>query len=147
VTTAAVTNGAAETREDQVTTETVGGEMTIGEGVLEKIAGLAAREIDGAYALGKAGLRGAIAGVAGAVTRGGQPDRGVQAEHGKREAAFDLEVILEYGTNFPSVVGAVRQRIFERIREMTDLQTVEVDVSILDIHIEGEEEVTGRELE
>ncbi|MCA9830491.1 MAG: Asp23/Gls24 family envelope stress response protein [Dehalococcoidia bacterium] len=124
------------------------GKLVIADAVLEKIAGIAARNTAGIYSLGRAGLRGALAGVAGTVTRSAQLDRGISSEHGEKEAAFDLDVVCEYGVNIPSVIAELRRNITKEVASMTDLRTVEINISVLDIHIPGEEteEEEGRTL-
>lgn len=152
MTTAPSKNSSTAATKKQSSAAPIAGETIIGEGILEKIAGLAASEVDGVHSLGKSGLRGAVANFTGAVTGSAQSDRGVKADFGKEEASFDVEVIVDYGTNFPSVARAIRDRIAERIAEMTDLKTVEVNVLIFDIHFEtepvvAEPESTGRRLQ
>ena len=107
--------------------ETTGGELVIEDAVLDKIAAIAAGQVEGVHSLGRSGLLGAISTVAG-----GAP--GVTSEHGQQEAAFDFDVVVEFGHNIPSVVRAVREAVTDSIETMTNLVTVEVNIHVRDVH-------------
>ena len=107
--------------------ESVPGELIIEDSVLDKIAATAAETVEGVYSLGRSGLRGAIGSAAGGT-------RGVASEHGKEQAAFDFDLIVEYGHNIPSVVASVREAVSSAILAMTNLDTVEINIEVRDIH-------------
>ena len=107
--------------------ETTGGELVIEDAVLDKIAAIAAGQVEGVHSLGRSGLRGAISTVAGGAS-------GVSSEYGQQEAAFEFDLVVEFGHNIPSVVGAVREAVTDSIQTMTDLVTIEVNIHVRDVH-------------
>ncbi|MFF7246782.1 Asp23/Gls24 family envelope stress response protein [Embleya sp. NPDC008237] len=119
------------------------GRTSIADGVVAKVAGLAAREIPGVYALGT-GVSRAFAAMRKAVP-GGRPDvaRGVSVEVGEKQCAVDLSLVVEYGAPIAEVAAAVREHVIESIERMTGLEVVEVDISVDDIHIEQDDEDTS----
>lgn len=126
------------TQEGEKARGTVGGEMTIQEQVVAKIAGGAAREVEGVHAMGTGSFVETVTGVATAVA-GEDVKKGVRVEVGKKEAAVDLWLTVEYGHNIPKVVQEVRDKIAERVQEMASLKVVEINVQVVDIHLPGEE--------
>lgn len=108
----------------------VSGETTLAHQVVETIAGVAAREVDGVYQLGK----GAIGQALGKVTGTAETTRGVYAEVGKKEVALDLDMVIVYGFSITDVVNKVRGKVGERVTQMTGLTVKEVNVNIVDIH-------------
>jgi uncharacterized alkaline shock family protein YloU len=115
------------------------GRTSIANSVVAKIAGLAAREIDGVYQLVGSGAGAAISELAQRVTGSEAVDRGVAVEVGQREAAVDLKMITVYGASIPDVAQAVRQNIITRVREMTGLLVKEVNIDVTDLYFPGEE--------
>ncbi|HKT39544.1 MAG TPA: Asp23/Gls24 family envelope stress response protein, partial [Ktedonobacterales bacterium] len=116
------------------------GKTVIADTVVAKIAGAAAREIEGVHDLVPLGTGGAIAGFAGRLARADQRSTGVSVEVGQREAAVDLNVRIEYGVSIPQVAEAVRQNITERVRGMTGLVVKEVNINAADLYFPGEVE-------
>jgi uncharacterized alkaline shock family protein YloU len=107
-----------------------------------KIAGAAAREVDGVHELVPLGAGAAIAGLAGRLARTDQRTSGVSVEVGQREAAVDLNMTVDYGVSIPQVADAVRQNIMDRVRSMTGLAVKEVNINAADLYFP--EEQTGR---
>lgn len=120
--------------------QTSQGTTSISDAVVQKIAGMAAREIDGVYRLGGSASR-AFGAIRERIPGSGGPSlgAGVAVEVGERQAAVDLNVIVEYGTAMVDLAGAVRRNVIMSIERMTGLQVTEVNISIDDIHIPGEE--------
>ncbi|MBW1600015.1 Asp23/Gls24 family envelope stress response protein [Streptomyces sp. JJ38] len=122
-------------------TELVGprGRTSIADSVVEKIAGMAAREVPGVYALG-----GGLARTLGAVrdrVPGGRPNvaRGVKVEVGERQTALDLDIVVEYGVPIPDVAHDVRENVIAAVERMTGLEVVEVNIAVGDVHLPDEE--------
>ena len=128
--------------------ETDRGTTTIDESVVAKIAGIAAREVEGVASLGGA-VSGAIAGVVSRVRGGSEHGTaGVGVEVGSRQAAVDLTLTVLYPAVIPDVATNVRDNVAERIERLTGLEVVEVNIAITDLRFEGEEdEDTGRGLQ
>lgn len=114
------------------------GKTVIAEGVVAKIAGVAAREIEGVHDLVPLGAGAALAGIAGRLARTDQRSTGVSVEVGQREAAVDLNMTVEYGVSIPQVAEAVRQNIMDRIRAMTGLIVKEVNINAADLYFPEE---------
>ncbi len=111
------------------------GKTSIAPTVVTKIAGLAAREVSGVYKLGGGAARafGAIRErVPGARSSVGQ---GVSVEVGERQAAVDLEVMVEYGVDIVELAKAIRRNVSTSIERMTGLEVTEVNISVDDIHL------------
>lgn len=115
-------------------TETPEGKTVIADGVVAKIAGIAAREIDGVHDLVPMGTGAAISGLASRLTRSDQRGTGVNVEVGTREAAVDLSMTAQYGVHIPNVANAVRANILARIKAMTGLVVKEVNIHVADLY-------------
>ncbi|MEU4599833.1 Asp23/Gls24 family envelope stress response protein [Nocardia sp. NPDC023988] len=114
------------------------GTTTIADTVVQKIAGLAAREVRGVYALGGGTARaiGALRDrIPGASSSIGQ---GVSVEVGEKQAAVDLELVVEYGVAIAELARAVRRNVITAIEQMTGLEVVEVNINVNDVYIEDE---------
>ena len=82
------------------------GRTTIADTVVSKIAGIAAREVSGVYALGGGASRavGAIRErIPGSSTNHSQ---GVSVEVGERQAAVDIQLVAEYGVSIADLAPA-----------------------------------------
>jgi uncharacterized alkaline shock family protein YloU len=116
------------------------GQTTIADPVVTKVAGIAAREVDGVYQLG-----GGVARALGAVTNrlpvgGASTSQGVSVEVGEKEAAVDLTVVVEYGESIPRVAQHIRENVVRRIEGITGLSVTEVNVVVNDLHLPGDEQ-------
>ena len=116
------------------------GKTSIADTVVAKIVGMATREVPGVYAMG-AGMsrafgtmRERLPGVAGpGITQG------VKVEVGERQAAIDLDVIVEYGVSIPDLAAGVRRNVIGAVEQMCGLEVTEVNLTVGDIHVPGEE--------
>ncbi|GAB3572282.1 Asp23/Gls24 family envelope stress response protein [Amycolatopsis endophytica] len=121
------------------------GTTTIASTVVQKIAGLAAREIPGVYDLGGGAarafgvLRERIPGASGSA------GQGVSVEVGEKQAAVDLQLVVEYGVSIADLARAVRANTITAIEQMTALEVVEVDITVNDVHLPGEDEAPAEE--
>ncbi|MET9339529.1 MULTISPECIES: Asp23/Gls24 family envelope stress response protein [unclassified Nonomuraea] len=122
----------ARTQNDTLVTEQ--GRTTIADGVVAKIAGLAAREVAGVHDMGGGAGR-AIGAMRGMVGAERSVTQGVQVEVGERQAAVDLDLIVEYGAAIPDLAGAVRRNVIAAIERMTGLEVTEVNVNVNDVHL------------
>ncbi|MFJ8646904.1 Asp23/Gls24 family envelope stress response protein [Streptomyces sp. NPDC093546] len=116
------------------------GRTTIADGVVMKIAGLAARDVDGVHDMGSAAsrtfgsVRDRVPGGRAGVTRG------VKAEVGEVQTALDLEIVVEYGVSIIDVAGDVRENVISAVERMTGLEVVEVNIAVSDVKLPEEEE-------
>jgi uncharacterized alkaline shock family protein YloU len=116
------------------------GTTTIADTVVQKIAGLAAREVSGVHDLGGGATRafGALRDrIPGASASAGQ---GVSVEVGEKQAAVDLQILVEYGVAIADLARSVRRNVVTSIEQMTGLQVVEVNINVSDVHLPGDEE-------
>ncbi|MDW4905921.1 Asp23/Gls24 family envelope stress response protein [Streptomyces sp. ADMS] len=117
------------------------GRTTIADGVVEKIAGLAARDVLGVHAMGS-GLSRTFGVVRDRVPGGASKSvsRGVKAEVGEVQTALDLEIVVEYGVSIADVARAVRENVVAAVERMTGLEVVEVNIAVTDVKLPEEEE-------
>ena len=107
------------------------GVTTIKDGVVARIAGMAAGEVDGVHMGGSTSRT--AGGLLGGITGSESQTRGVSVNVGKIEVAIDLTMGVEYGRNFLETVEEVRRRIVERVESMTGLRVVECNATISDV--------------
>ena len=119
--------------------QTARGETTIDDGVVSKVAGIAAREVGGVHALGGGAVR-AIGAVTQRVGMSDERTQGVTVEVGEREAAVDLSVVVEYGEPIPRVAEALRTNVINRIEGLIGLSVTEVNIAVNDLHFPGDDE-------
>ncbi|WP_129309843.1 Asp23/Gls24 family envelope stress response protein [Streptomyces sp. L2] len=116
------------------------GRTTIADGVVEKIAGLAARDVVGVHALGS-GLARTFGAVRDRVPGGSKSvTRGVKAEVGEVQTALDLEIVVDYGVSIADVARAVRENVIAAVERMTGLEVVEVNIAVSDVKLPDEED-------
>ncbi|MEW2634427.1 Asp23/Gls24 family envelope stress response protein [Streptomyces sp. NPDC048389] len=118
------------------------GRTTIADGVVEKIAGLAARDVDGVHAMGGGLSRtfGAVRDRVGPGSSKSNATRGVKAEVGEVQTALDLEIVIDYGVSISDVARAVRENVVSAVERMTGLEVVEVNIAVGDVKLPDEEE-------
>lgn len=119
---------------------TTRGKTSIADTVVEKIAGLAAREITGVHKLG-----GSAARAFGAIRERipGQSEslsQGVAVEVGERQAAVDLDITVEYGVEIGELSKAIRRNVISAIERMTTLEVTEVNIVVHDVHVPGDDD-------
>ena len=112
------------------------GRTSIADSVVAKIAGVAAREISGIHEMGRGAAR-AFGTLKEKLpgTSGPNVTQGVSVEVGERQAAIDIDVVVEYGVSIPDVSQAVRDNVIQRIERMTGLQVTEVNISVDDVYL------------
>lgn len=98
--------------------------LTFNTSVVEKIAAIATRDIEGVIETKGGAISGFI---------GNQTTSGVSADVGEKQTAIDITIVLEYGYNAPEVFNQIKNNVTERVNEMTGLEVVEVNVRIVDV--------------
>ena len=66
--------------------------------------------------------------------------QGVSVEVGERQAAIDIDVVVEYGVSIPDVSQAVRENVIQRVEKMTGLEVTEVNISVDDVYLGDDSE-------
>ena len=126
------TNGgtATGTTTTQVTTK---GKTIIDDTVVAKVAGIAARDVPGVFALGGNAARafGAIRDAIGSSALG----QGVRVEVGETQVAVDLTIVVDYPTPMMDVATAVRAAVTSAVTELVGLEVTEVNIAINDVNI------------
>ncbi|MGA5563789.1 Asp23/Gls24 family envelope stress response protein [Streptomyces platensis] len=116
------------------------GRTTIADGVVAKIAFLAAGDVEGVHALGS-GLARSVGALRKRVPGGSTTTtHGVKVEVGEKQAAVDLDIVVEYGEVIPDVGQAVRENVISAVERMTGLEVVEVNIAVSDVRLPGEDE-------
>ncbi|WP_435888434.1 Asp23/Gls24 family envelope stress response protein [Streptomyces niveus] len=117
------------------------GRTTIADGVVEKIAGLAARDVIGVHAMGGTGMARTFGAVRERVPGSSRSvSQGVRVEVGETQTAIDLDIVIDYGVAIADVAGAVREYVISAVERMTGLEVVEVNIAVSDVKLPGEED-------
>ncbi|GLP65799.1 stress protein [Streptomyces sp. TUS-ST3] len=118
------------------------GRTTIADVVVEKIAGMAARDVPGVHALGSGFARsmGSMRERMPGAGSGKSAARGVSVEVGELQAAIDLELVVEYGVAIPDVAAAVREDVISAVERMAGREVVEVNITVSDVKLPDEED-------
>ena len=111
------------------------GRTTVADNVVQKIAGLAAREVSGVHALGGGAAR-AFGALRERIPGGTQSvGQGVSVEVGEKQAAVDLDLVTEYGAPIAEITRSVRRNVINSVEGMTGLQVTEVNIAVNDVHL------------
>jgi uncharacterized alkaline shock family protein YloU len=118
-----------------------GGKVTVAHGVVQKIAGIACREISGVHAMGASTSR-AFGAVRERIPGSSGPNiaQGVGVEVGETEAAIDLDIVVEYGVSIADLGRSIQRNVKQAVQSMTGLNVVEVNVNVNDLYLPGEDD-------
>lgn len=113
------------------------GKTTIVDPVVAKIAGIAAREVPGVYALGGGAARlfGQVRDAIGSTDL----SQGVKVEVGETQVAVDVTVVVDYPQPLQTVADAVRASVASAITSLVGMEVAEINVIVTDVHVPGEE--------
>src|SRR5918994_195516 len=126
------------------------GSTNISDTVVQKIAGIAAQEIEnvqmgGGTAAVVTGFLGSVSGAVTGSSGGGSPTSGVSVEVGEEEAAVDLTMAIEYGVSIPQVTEGVRRNVINRVENLTGLRVTEVNITVNDVQFPEERPQLGQQ--
>lgn len=115
--------------------QTSQGDTTIAETVVQKLAGVATREVPGVYAMGSSARR-AFSGITERIP-GSQTNvsGGVSVEKGERQAAIDLSIVVENGVSIVDVSQMIRRNVIQSVENATGLEVIEVNINVTDVHL------------
>jgi uncharacterized alkaline shock family protein YloU len=126
-----------------------GGKISIAQGVVQKVAGIACREISGVHAMGVSTSR-AFGAVRERIPGSSGPSfaQGVGVEVGETEAAVDLDIVVDYGVSIGDLGRSIQRNVKQAVERMTGLEVVEVNINVDDLYMPGsdgqDEEATSR---
>lgn len=136
-TTTATTAGTGASGSTPARLQSDDGKISVAESVVQKIAGIACREISGVHAMGTStgrtfgAIRERIPGSAG----GPNVSQGVGVEVGDTEAAIDLDIVVEYGAGIAELGRSIQRNVKQAVERMTGLHVVEVNVNVDDVYL------------
>ncbi|WP_431739982.1 Asp23/Gls24 family envelope stress response protein [Lactococcus petauri] len=119
----------------------INGELTYEDKVVQKIVGLALENVDGLLSV----EGGFFSNLTGKLVNTDDVTSGVDVEVGKTQVAVDLKVVTEYRKNVPEIYNQIKEVIRKEVSNMTDLDVVEVNVTVTDIKTkeqQREDEIT-----
>jgi uncharacterized alkaline shock family protein YloU len=127
------TNASPATRNQLATDD---GQISVAQGVVQKIAGKACQEIAGVHAMGTSGAR-AFGSVRERIPGSSGPNfaQGVGVEVGETEAAIDLDIVVEYGVAIAELGRSIQRNVKQAVERMTGLRVVEVNVAVDDVYL------------
>jgi uncharacterized alkaline shock family protein YloU len=114
--------------------ETDRGITTVADEVVAKMAGVAAREVEGVHGMGSSFRR-----LVGRVRPGDSLTQGVNVEVGKKETAIDLVIVMDYGYPIPTVAQQLRENVIKTVETGTGLAVKEVNIEVTDLYLPSEE--------
>lgn len=119
-------------------TGSVTGKTVIDDTVVSKVAGIAAREVDGVHSLGNGAAR-AIGAIRDAI---GQRDhgQGVKVEVGEKQVAADIVIVAEYPVALQHVADGVRASVARALEQIVGMEVAEVNVTVQDVFIPGDDD-------
>ena len=114
------------------------GTTTIQDSVVTAIIGIAAEEVDGvSMSHGGVRLPGDSSPTVGEfvdnITGSSSRTRGLTVDVGERQTAADITVNVDYGHSIPQLTQAVRDRVIERVENLTGLEVTEVNIQVNDV--------------
>jgi len=112
------------------------GTLTYEDKVIQKIVGLAMESVDGLLAVDG----GFFSNLTGKLVNTDNVTAGVDVEVGKKQVAVDLKIITEYKKSVPEIYKSMKEIIRKEVAGMTDLEVVEVNVSVIDIKTKAQQE-------
>jgi len=127
-------NTATPATKDRLATDD--GQISVAEGVVQKIAGKACREISGVHAMGTSGSR-AFGSIRERIPGSSGPSfaQGVGVEVGETEAAIDLDIVVEYGVGIAELGRSIQRNVKQAVERMTGLRVVEVNIAVDDVYL------------
>ncbi|MCT3398134.1 Asp23/Gls24 family envelope stress response protein [Lentilactobacillus hilgardii] len=103
--------------------------LTFNNAVIEKIAGLVCRNVDGVLSLDG----GMISELAGRFSKKTDPTKGIDAEVGDKQVALDMDATIEYGSDARKIFDEICTRTQNAIKNYTGLDVVELNLNINDV--------------
>lgn len=119
------------------------GKTTIEDSVVAKIAGIAARQAQGVYALGGGAAR--MVGAVRDALNSTDLTQGISVEVGEKQVAVDVTIVAEYPTSLQRVADEVRSSINRAMVEYVGMEVAEVNVTVNDVHVPSDDDDTDNQ--
>ncbi|ARW18950.1 Stress response regulator gls24 like protein [Pediococcus pentosaceus] len=100
--------------------------LTFDEGVIEKIAGLASRKVDGILSFDG----GLFDSLTDKLRSKVDPTQGITAEVGEKQVALEMNATVEYGYDIREIFTQVCDVVSEEVERLTGLKVVELDFHV-----------------
>ena len=130
-------------KKDVVVSKDVRGELTYENKVIQKIIGLSLERVPGLLHVDG----GFFSNLTEKLVNTNDVTHGVNVEVGKEQVAVDLNVIVEYRKNVPTLYKEIKDVIVSEVAKMTDLEVVEVNVNVVDIKTKEQHEADSVSLQ
>lgn len=104
------------------------GEIEVAPEVLEVIAGIAANEVEGVYA-----MQGKITKKMKNVFGKTNHKKGIYLVNDEDGLKVEIYCYLKFGVNVPKVARTIQKKVREQVLHMTDITLAEVNIHIADI--------------
>ena len=130
-------------KKDVVVSKDVRGELTYEDKVIQKIIGLSLDRVPGLLHVDG----GFFSNLTEKLVNTNDVTHGVKVEVGKEQVAVDLNVIVEYRKNVPTLYNQIKEVIVSEVAKMTDLEVVEVNVNVVDIKTKEQHEADSVSLQ
>lgn len=130
-------------KKDVVVSKDVRGELTYEDKVIQKIIGLSLDRVPGLLHVDG----GFFSNLTEKIVNTNDVTHGVNVEVGKEQVAVDLNVIVEYRKNVPTLYKEIKDVIVSEVAKMTDLEVVEVNVNVVDIKTKEQHEADSVSLQ
>ena len=126
-----------------VVSKDVRGELTYEDKVIQKMIGLSLDKVPGLLHVDG----GFFSNLTEKIVNTNDVTHGVNVEVGKEQVAVDLNVIVEYRKNVPTLYKEIKDVIVSEVAKMTDLEVVEVNVNVVDIKTKEQHEADSVSLQ
>jgi uncharacterized alkaline shock family protein YloU len=114
------------------------GHTTIANEVVEKIAGIAAREVPGVHDLGGDAAR-LVSAVRERLHLGEESAaQGVSVKLEGKQAEITVVIVIEFGFQVFSVTEKVREKVISSVENLLGLEVTAVDVTVDDVHVDDD---------
>jgi uncharacterized alkaline shock family protein YloU len=114
------------------------GRTTIANEVVEKIAGIAARQVPGVHDLGGDAAR-LFSAVRERLRLGEESDgQGVSVKLEGKQAEITVVIVIEFGFQVFSVTEKVREKVISSVENLLGLDVTAVDITVDDVHVEDQ---------
>jgi len=127
---------ASASKQNQGNNQSMNGEVTYDDKVIQKIIGIALEKVDGLLNVDG----GFFSNAKEKLVNTDDATAGIETEVGKKQVAVDMDVIVEYGKDVDAIFKHIKEIISEEVKKMTNLDVIEVNMNVKDIKTKEEHE-------